>query len=239
MNPRDNEFLELKPLEGSLWLLTLKIKTFKLDGVEAINKALDELDLEKGALGLITTSSHPSIFSAGVDFTQFGTSVPYTMSFLMHFQRLLARFLELSYPTIAAINGHCIAGGIMFAMAHDFRIQREDMGQICLSEINLGMPIPPGMLILIRDKIPYSTLRQLALFGYQFTPKESLEAQMLDKLCKKEDLIKECIAMITPFVEKSSARESFAQIKSLINRRGADSARKDFLPPVNLIPKSK
>ena len=235
-NPRDNEHLELKKIEANIWLMTFKFKTYTMDIVNAINLALDELDNETGELALITTSNHPSIYSAGLDFTVFSISVPYTMNFLMQFQRLLARFLKLSYPTIAAINGHCIAGGIMLAMAHDFRIQRDDMGQICLSEINLGMPIPHGMLFLIRDKIPYPALRQLALFGHKFTPKESLEGQLVDKLCKKEDLLKECIAMVSPWIEKSSARGSFAQIKTALNVRGVEAALKEFLPPLDLVP---
>ena len=123
----------------------------------------------------------------------------------------------------------------MLAMAHDLRIQRDDLGMICLSEINLGMPIPPGMLILIRDKVTYSVLRQLALFGHKFKPKESLAAGLLDKICPNEKLLAECIEMVAPFVEKSSAREAFSQIKGVMNRRGIDRALTDYLPPDNLL----
>jgi len=159
-----NDFLDLKLLRKPIWLMTFKFKTFTLECIEAVNKALDYLDAQPGELGLVTTSSHQTIYSAGVDFTQFGKTKQYSMTFLMHFQRLLGRFLALSYPTVAAINGHCFAGGLMMAFAHDFRVQRKDFGQACMSEINLGMPIPPGMMKLIQMKIPHQTARTLFSF---------------------------------------------------------------------------
>ena len=57
---------------------------------------------------------------------------------LLEYNRLNARMLQLPFPTVVAINGHCYAAGLMFAMCHDIRIMREDFGDLCLSEINLG-----------------------------------------------------------------------------------------------------
>ena len=89
--------------------------------------------------------------------------------------------LQTGFPTIAAINGHCYAAGLFFAMAHDFRIQRNDFGQCCLSEINLGIPIPPGMNSHIQAKIGDFNYKKLALLGKKFEPKESLEAKIVDE----------------------------------------------------------
>lgn len=59
-------------------------------------------------------------------------------------QHLLLKILTFPLPTMAAINGHSFAGGMLFAIAHDFRIMREDYGFMCLSELNLDFPIPEG-----------------------------------------------------------------------------------------------
>lgn len=231
----NNEFLELKLLKAPIWLMTFKFKAFTLQGVEAINRALDYLDAQPGELGLITTSNHPTIYSAGIDFTQFGVSRQYTIGFLMQLIRLFGRMLSLSYPTVAAINGHCMAGGIMFAMSCDFRVHRKDMGTICLTEINMGYPIPPGMMYLIRDKVPPKTLMMLAQFGQKFNPTQSLEAGLVDQLCEPKQEVEQALKILEPLVEKSSARGAFGQIKQAINRRAIDAAYTQFIPPENLL----
>ena len=235
----NNDLLELKVLKAPIWLMTFKFKTWTLQNIEAINQALDFLEAQTGELGLITTSDNPKIYSAGVDFSMFAQGRTHSATFLLHFQRLLARFMKLGYPTVAAINGHCFAGGIMVAMAHDFRIQRDDHGEICLSEINLGMPIPWGMLHVIQDKVPHKTTRMLAQFGHKFSPRESLEGQLVDKLVPKETLIQACAELLAPLVEKSSVRGAFSQIKEAINWHAIRSAENDFLPPMHLTPDNK
>ena len=232
----DNEYLELKVLKAPIYLMTFKFKTWTLENVVAVSKALDFLESQTGELGLITTSNNPSIYSAGIDFTQFGKSLTYSATFLMHFQRLLARFMRLNFPSVAAINGHCFAGGIMVAMAQDFRIQRNDHGHICLSEINLGMPIPWGMLFHIQDKVSHQTIRKLALFGHKFPPEESLQAGLVDKLVNKDKLIDECLALLEPLIEKSHARGAFGQIRDAIHQRGINASLEKFLPPIGLVP---
>ena len=52
-------------------------------------------------------------------------------------------------PTIAALNGHAFAAGMMLALAHDYRVMRDDRGFLCLPEVDLHMPFAPGMNSII------------------------------------------------------------------------------------------
>ena len=36
------------------------------------------------------------------------------------------------------INGYAVAGGCMFAFAHDFKVMRDDFGYMELNEVKLG-----------------------------------------------------------------------------------------------------
>ena len=73
---------------------------------------------------------------------------------------LLARLLKLKIPTMAVINGHAVAAGLIFAMAHDFRIMHSD-AKVGLSEIKNGFPLLGSYLALMKATVPIYTLREL------------------------------------------------------------------------------
>lgn len=71
---------------------------------------------------LVTTSNHHKIFSAGLNFKIFAQHYEDVHNNLAEIVRLLGRFLKLPFPSIAAINGHALAGGMMLIMSHDLRV---------------------------------------------------------------------------------------------------------------------
>ena len=63
--------------------------------------------------------------------------------FLRDGQTLFDRIEQLSMPTVAAINGDCLGGGLELALACRYRIASEDTSiKIGLPEVKLG--IIPG-----------------------------------------------------------------------------------------------
>ena len=117
------------------------------------------------------------------------------MGFLWLFNRLLARFLKVGYPTIACMNGHAYAGGFMWAMAHDFRLMREDYGNCCVSEINIGAVIPRGMVQLIKDKLRPDVVRDLVIFGLKFNGQQCAEKRIVDQCLPMDKLMPTCMSM--------------------------------------------
>lgn len=76
-----------------------------------------------------------------------GLDLPLAMRTPMFFPRilnaLLGRILTFPIPTIAAINGHAFAGGFTLALAHDFRVMKNEDGRfqkwLCMNEVG-GYP---------------------------------------------------------------------------------------------------
>lgn len=58
---------------------------------------------------------------------------------------MLARLVKLPMPTVAAVNGHCTAGGGFFALCHDFTIASSEKGLFFMNEIDLGLGFAEGM----------------------------------------------------------------------------------------------
>src|SRR5213082_3290865 len=93
-------------------------------------------------------------------------------------------------PTIALINGHAFAGGLMLAMHHDYRIFNPSRGFLCLNELDFGVPLKPSMSSLFRQKLPYpSAYRSLVLEAKRFGGKDALEAGLVDGLGGMEEVM--------------------------------------------------
>lgn len=77
----------------------------------------------------------------------------------MEFIALLGRIALLPFPTVAVVKGAAIAGGCMLSFAHDY-IYVADSGLFACNEVDIGLPLPPGMLAIIKRKHnDYKTLR--------------------------------------------------------------------------------
>ena len=103
--------------------------------VEQIDKLLDEVEADPSIRCLIITGAGEKSFIAGADIGQMGTP---------GYQPADAHYLitcGLKIPTIAAINGYCLGGGLELAMCCDFRICSAN-ARFALPEIALG--IIPG-----------------------------------------------------------------------------------------------
>lgn len=86
-------------------------------------------------------------------------------------------------PTVALMNGHAYAGGLMLAMAHDYRLAPSPKGFICLNEVLFGAHLQPAMASLFRAKLPSNAIfRKVALEGHRFTGQEAVDDGIADAL---------------------------------------------------------
>jgi Delta3-Delta2-enoyl-CoA isomerase len=86
-------------------------------------------------------------------------------------------------PTVALVNGHAFAGGLMLAMYHDYRIFNPSRGFLCLNELDFGVPLKPAMSSIFRQKVPYPAVyRSLVLEAKRFGAKDALEGGLVDGL---------------------------------------------------------
>ena len=107
--------------------------------VEQIDKLLDEVEADPSIRCLIITGAGEKSFIAGADIGQMGT--PGYHYLITCGYKVYNRVEGLKIPTIAAINGYCLGGGLELAMCCDFRICSAN-ARFALPEIALG--IIPG-----------------------------------------------------------------------------------------------
>ncbi|KZF22816.1 putative carnitinyl-CoA dehydratase [Xylona heveae TC161] len=147
----------------------------------ALLLALDILEFKHPRGVIVTTSAIPKFYSNGLEIRQ-----ALSMKGGAYWEVLYSvwrRLLTYPMPTIALINGHAFAGGLMLAMMHDYRIQNPHRGFLCLNEIELGMPLKPPMSSIFRQKVTSpGTYRTLVLEAKRFGALESLKEGLVDGL---------------------------------------------------------
>ena len=94
-------------------------------------------------------------------------------------------YMQTDKPTIAAINGYAVAGGLERALACDIRIASEN-AQFGVFEIRRGMPNPPAPLIRL---IGFGPAMHMLLSGDLFTAEEALRFGLVTKVVPLPELM--------------------------------------------------
>ncbi|HZK61253.1 MAG TPA: enoyl-CoA hydratase-related protein, partial [Anaerovoracaceae bacterium] len=119
---------------------------------------------------------------------------------------------NLYIPTIAAIDGFALGGGLELALTCDFRIITPK-AKVGLPEINLGIIPGAGGTIRLRHLIGLSKAREMVLFGETISGEEAFRIGLANKLVEPEELMDTAMDM---------ARK--LQIKSVVALKSAKKA---------------
>ena len=94
-------------------------------------------------------------------------------------------------PTVALLNGHAFAAGLMTAMMHDYRFMNPHRGFLCLNELEFGAPLKPPMSSIFRQKLPNpNTYRTMVLEAKRFNALEALQDGIVDGLGMVPEVLK-------------------------------------------------
>src|SRR5690349_12424946 len=154
--------------DGDVFVLTMQSgeNRFNRPFLDALNRALDEVESSSGNAALVTVGGDPKFYSNGLDLAWLGGDGQAEAGpFVADVVRLFGRVVALPMPTVAAMNGHAFAAGGMLALAHDFRVMRADRGFFCLNEVDIGLPLHPGMVALVKNRLSPLVLRDVVLTG--------------------------------------------------------------------------
>jgi enoyl-CoA hydratase/carnithine racemase len=102
------------------------------------------------------------------------------MRWFESWQRLVAALEGLPMPLIAAIRGYCLGGGLMLALASDYRVATDDL-QIGLSAVRHGI-IPGSATYRLADVAGAGTARRLCLFAEHINAEEALRLNLVDRV---------------------------------------------------------
>jgi 3-hydroxyacyl-CoA dehydrogenase/enoyl-CoA hydratase/3-hydroxybutyryl-CoA epimerase/3-hydroxyacyl-CoA dehydrogenase/enoyl-CoA hydratase/3-hydroxybutyryl-CoA epimerase/enoyl-CoA isomerase len=140
--------LKLEVLDGNIGLLTLdqpgsRANTLGQAVLGEFETMVDELTARKDLRGLIFRSGKPGMFIAGADLRELGSARPEPGQSRVMVQRglhIIAAFEALPYPTVAAIEGACMGGGLEWALGFDFRVaSTHPKTELGFPEVKIGL----------------------------------------------------------------------------------------------------
>jgi enoyl-CoA hydratase len=114
--------------------------TYTYDMNRELDTAILEARMDDDVHVIVLRGSGEKFFSAGANIKMLGEVTPgFKYYFCLHANETLLRLEHTPKLVIAALNGHCVGGGLEIAMAADIRIARQGAGKIGLPEVSLGV----------------------------------------------------------------------------------------------------
>ncbi len=185
-----------------------------------------------GVRALVLTSAQPNYFSVGFDVREvFDYDRERMLQFWGEFIDLYESIYDFPKPVIAALPGHTFAGGIILALASDFRVMAQGDFGLGVSGINLGIPLPIGVMNMAVNAMGPAHARRLFLSGETIAPEQALAMGAVQTLVPAADLQNAGIALAEVMGKKSPAafRAIHEMFDSLSGRDalGSDKDRLD------------
>src|SRR4030081_985047 len=108
--------------------------------MDELDAAIEDARHDDAVKAILLRSASDKFFSAGADVSVFARSgLDEQNAFVVCANEAIGKFESTPKVVVAAINGHCLGGGLEIALCCDFRIAAEGSYRIGLPEVTLGL----------------------------------------------------------------------------------------------------
>jgi Delta3-Delta2-enoyl-CoA isomerase len=191
---------------GAVAILTMDAgeNRFSPDFVTAFGAALDDVERSPAPVALITTGTG-KFYSNGLDVAWMMEHGPQASSRnLQDVLALIGRVLTLPCYTVSAVNGHAFGAGAQLAVAHDVRLMRSGRGYWCMPEVDLQLPLHPGMVAILQARIPHAAVHEAISTGRRWSAEDAATAGIVDRVLEKAALLPAALDAAAAMAGKAS-----------------------------------
>jgi enoyl-CoA hydratase/carnithine racemase len=158
-----------------------------MDELEAV---IDDAGRDDAVKAIVLRSASEKFFSAGADVSVFAKSgLDEQTAFVARANEAMSKFESTPKVVVAAINGHCLGGGLEMALCCDFRVAAEGTYRIGLPEVTLGLLPGTGGTQRLPRLIGRQKALDFMLRGTTLPPQDALAAGIVDQVVPAAELV--------------------------------------------------
>ena len=151
--------------------------------LDELDAAIEEARRDDAVKAILVRSANERFFSAGADINVFAKGdLDVQNAFVVCANEAMGKLEALPKVVVAAINGHCLGGGLEIALCCDFRVAAEGAYRIGLPEVTLGLLPGTGGTQRLPRLIGRQKALDLMLRGTTLTPQDALAAGVVDEV---------------------------------------------------------
>ena len=191
--------------------------TYTHEMMLALDRAILQARMDDSVEVIMITGNGEKFFCAGANINMLQSVTPtYKYYFCLHANETLSRLEQTPKLVVAAINGHCVGGGLEVALAADIRLARRDAGKMGLPEVSLGVLPGTGGTQRLSRIVGKSKAIELMATGELFPFERGLELGLLNQIFDAptgDQFMQRCIEYARQFTTPNKAAGAVGRIK--------------------------
>jgi enoyl-CoA hydratase/carnithine racemase len=206
-------------IENHIAIVTInrpdQLNCFDLDALTKLEEVVEGIKLDKDVRVVIVTGAGEKSFSAGADLKERRTlSEKEVRRNVSMIRNVFTKIEELPQPTIAAINGYALGGGLELALACDFRIAVNE-ATVALTEVSWGIIPGAGGTQRLSRLIGISKAKELIFTARKINANQAYELGIVNKVVEREQLLAAAVELAEEIIK--NAPLAVIQAKYAIN----------------------
>jgi enoyl-CoA hydratase/carnithine racemase len=184
-----DELIQYSAQDG-IAVLTLNdppANTYTHEMMQTLDACILKARMDESVHVIVITGNGEKFFCAGANINMLQSVTPtFKYYFCLHANETLSRLEQTPKLVIAAINGHCVGGGLEVAMAADIRVARHKAGKMGLPEVSLGVLPGTGGTQRLSRIVGKSRAIELMATGELFPFERGLELGLVNQIFDAE-----------------------------------------------------